>query len=604
LEKILTEKRSSEKLGGTSRPAKAQAASASLKSLKADHGQKKPHSKLSHVQGEHVQELRQELTLSAHGRLGVTEYITVDFGVSGQPHFYRYVPTLYKRSGKLCNFEVYVKGVSDSQGHPLPYTSKPVQTFECITIGDLHTAYSGVHNFKLSYDLIGSVNHVSGQPELFYSALGPQWTMPVDTASITLALAANQAGQARRAVAYLGSVASKKHARLNESGGNLHISADKLAPGEDIILVLPLPAGSIAAQGLPDTLAEIYQTSQMIFYLPVFTTIFLILIWLLLGSDQRFGKAPTFSLKALWQPPQELTPAEAGTVIDESCDDKDIISTVIDLANRGYLAIRETPCHGLVGYGSKDYEFSQPPQPVVGALKAHEELLLNVIFTGRNKAYLSDMRGYFIDYMPLFRKAIQKQVTVDRYFARNPQADRDYFVNSGIFIGAMGALFYAYSVIATDTYKMASVGLIIAGALIFAASPLMPKRTRKGVAAVEQLHKFEHFIMSASDQEIAAALEQEPEIFYRLLPYTVVNGMGGHWAERFKNRLSAGPAWYTSIEQLEQSVGEGALKAKHFDSENFYQDVALCLKTINQVAVTKAERKNEKRRPTISAKDL
>jgi hypothetical protein len=330
----------------------------------------------------------------------------------------------------------------------------------------------------------------------------------------------------------------------------------------------------------------------------------LILIWLLLGSDQRFGKAPSFSLKALWQPPLELTPAEAGTVIDESCDDKDIIATVLDLANRGYLAIRETPCHGLVGYGSKDYEFSQPPQPVIGTLQAHEELLLNVIFTGRNKAYLSDMRGYLIDYMPLFRQEIQKRVTIDRYFARNPQADRDYFVNSGIFVGAVGALFYAYSVIATDTYKMASVGLIIAGALIFAASPIMPKRTRKGVAAVEQLHKFEHFILSASDQEIAAALEQEPGIFYRLLPYAVVHGMGAQWAARFKNRLCAAPGWYTSIEQLEQSVGEGALKEQRFDSENFYQDIALCLKAINLVAVTKAEHKSDKRRPTISAKDL
>jgi hypothetical protein len=323
-----------------------------------------------------------------------------------------------------------------------------------------------------------------------------------------------------------------------------------------------------------------------------------LILWFFIGSDQHFGKAPTFTLGAPWQPPRELTPAEIGAIMDESCDDKDIVATIFDLACRGYLAIRETPCHGLMGYGSKDYEFSQPPQPVKGILKAHEELIVNVIFTGRNKSYLSDMHGYFFDYMPILRRQILSGLAKDKFFARNPQADRDYFVTAASCVLAFGAGLYAYSVFAADTYKIASYGIIISGLLVFMASGIMPKRTRKGVAAIEQCHTFEHFILHAKEEEIEAAAVHDPTIFYRLLPYTMVVGMAEYWAARFKHLIKDWPPWYISMEEAEG-------KAQEFDTETLVKELLACMHAIGQMATTRPEHKaGASSRSTVSSRNL
>ena len=539
------------------------------------------------VYREHVREVRQNVSLGPHGKLTVDEYVAVDFGKSNQLVFYRHIPTLYKRAGKICSYEVYVKGVHDEAGKALPFRSRQIQSYESIIIGDARTPLNGLHQFKLDYDLINGVNFVSGKPELFYSALGPEWTSPIDHLTLNVNVGANQNGLLKHAVAYIGSIGAKKHARLAQTSDGLQIACEKIPSGQDVILVAPLPAGSIMQTALPDQFSDLFETSQFAFFLPAATFVFLIILWLLIGSDQRFGKAPSFKLGAVWQPPSELSAAELGTIIDESCDDKDILVTIFDLAERGYIAVRETPRHGLEGYGTKDYEFSQPPQPVKGELKAHEEFILNVIFVGRNKAYLSDMDGYFSDAFPTLRKQIQQGLTKDKYFARDPQADRDYFVMTGSFITACGAMIYAYSIFVTDIHKMASVGVIVAGALIFAASGVMPKRTRRGVAAVDQIHKFEHFILSADHRAIDAAYEQDNNVFYRLLPAAVVLGMGEYWASKFKHLILQPPFWYTSMEQLE---GESS-----FDTESFVQQLLHCLKAVNGSALTKHKQKVTKK---------
>ncbi|MBS1994296.1 MAG: DUF2207 domain-containing protein [Cyanobacteria bacterium SZAS LIN-3] len=534
---------------------------------------------------EHVKELHQSLTLGPSGRLVVDETVAVDFGKAGSTSFCRRIVNLYKRSGKLCSLGIFVKGVTDGWGKEVEYKTRSADGYEYVIIGDGRTPLVGQHVFKINYDVIHSVNFVSGQPELFYSVLGREWTGPLDKVKVSMTLAPAQAALAGKAVGYVGNFGSKKHARLkhDRSGNVITVEGEKFVPGQDLLLVLPLPAGSIEKGALPDALTEIYETSKLAVLLPLGTLAVLFLLWLLIGSDQRFGKAPSFTLGAPWQPPSELTPAELGAVMDESCEDKDVATTIFDLACRGYLAIRELPNHGLTGYGTIDYEFSQPPQPVQGILKAHEEFFLNIIFTGRNKVYLSDMHGYLLDYMPVLRKQILQGLTKDKYFARNPQADRDYFATTAACVLAFGAALFAYSTFIDDSYKIGSYGILISGLLIFAGSGVMPKRTRKGVAAIEQGHTFEHFIMHGSDDDMAAALEKDPTVFYRLLPYTLALGGAEFWAHRFKKLVSQPPAWYTTLGQTDGS--------ESFDTELFVRHLLNAMKAIETVCAMKPERK-------------
>ena len=58
----------------------------------------------------------------------------------------------------------------------------------------------------------------------------------------------------------------------------------------------------------------------------------------------------------MYEPPKGFTPAEAGTLVDDSVDPRDITSTIVDLAVKGYLKIHEINEKGLL-FHHKDYEF-------------------------------------------------------------------------------------------------------------------------------------------------------------------------------------------------------------------------------------------------------
>ena len=57
------------------------------------------------------------------------------------------------------------------------------------------------------------------------------------------------------------------------------------------------------------------------------------------------GKGPRSrsrrSVAPMYEPPKGMTPAEAGTLIDDTIHPRDITSTIVDLAVRGYMKIEE-----------------------------------------------------------------------------------------------------------------------------------------------------------------------------------------------------------------------------------------------------------------------
>jgi hypothetical protein len=143
---------------------------------------------------------------------------------------------------------------------------------------------------------------------------------------------------------------------------------------------------------------------------------------------------------------------------------------------------------------------------------------------------------------------------------------------------------YAYSIFISDTYQIASYGIIVSGLLIFASSGVMPKRTRKGVGAIAQMHAFEHFILHSKDSEIDDAVKVDPTVFERLLPYAMVVGMAEFWAARFKHQIKESPAWYLTIEQEVGTAGA-------FDTEILVKDLLVAMGAIIHMASTRPEPK-------------
>ena len=74
--------------------------------------------------------------------------------------------------------------------------------------------------------------------------------------------------------------------------------------------------------------------------------------WWTKGRDPK----PDISVAPMYEPPKDMTPAEVGTLIDDVVHPRDITSTLVDLAVKGYLKIEETESKVLL-FSHRDYTF-------------------------------------------------------------------------------------------------------------------------------------------------------------------------------------------------------------------------------------------------------
>ena len=119
-----------------------------------------------------------------------------------------------------------------------------------------------------------------------------------------------------------------------------------------------------------------------IVFLPLVTLLGMFALWWYKGRDPD----PGVSVAPMYEPPPGISPAEAGTLLDDTIHPRDITSTIIDLAVRGYIKIEETAEKTLV-FTHKDYVFHllKPREQWGADLAPHERVMLENVFAGGDR---------------------------------------------------------------------------------------------------------------------------------------------------------------------------------------------------------------------------
>ena len=113
------------------------------------------------------------------------------------------------------------------------------------------------------------------------------------------------------------------------------------------------------------------------------------------------------SVAPMYEPPPGISPAEAGTLLDDSIHPRDITSTMVDLAVRGYIKIEETAEKVLL-FTHKDYIFHllKPREQWGAELAPHERVMLENVFAGGAETRLSSLKNRFYTAVPVIRQDI------------------------------------------------------------------------------------------------------------------------------------------------------------------------------------------------------
>jgi uncharacterized membrane protein len=156
----------------------------------------------------------------------------------------------------------------------------------------------------------------------------------------------------------------------------------------------------------------------------------------------------------------------------------------------------------------------------------------------KDKVMISELKNNFYKVLPPIKKALYQELISSRYFPSNPENIRKIFkwIGIGIIVASM-FLFQSWGL---------KLSIAISGLFVLMFSRFMPRKTKKGSLAKEELLGFREFIERAEKNRIEKLAKDDPTLFDRVLPYALVFGLGDRWADAFKDMYKSPPSWYYS----------------------------------------------------------
>ncbi len=501
----------------------------------------------------YIADFQAQVTVHPDGTLTVVETIVVDFGTSQWRGIFRKVPYRYRRTVKgfplRYNLRLRLVSVTDGVGHPLPVKVWREGGYVFWRIGDPNRRVSGVQTYRITYTVARAINAFDTHDELYWNATGNEWEWGIAKASCVVVLPQSFRSNQIRYTFYTGSYGSQmRQGQARQEGNQVAFVAGPLRPGEGLTVVVGIPKGVLQS---PSPFRQAIWWLQDNWSIPVGVLLPLLTFGLLFTRYWRYGRDPIWreALVVQYRPPEGVTPAEAGVLLDERADNIDIVATIIDLAVKGYLKIREVPSTKWLFLGDTDYEFvflrSEPPT------KDHEQIVWNGLRLGgiitNSSVRLSELRERFYPFLQQAKTALYRLLTKQGFFAGNPETKRQVYSVAGLiflvvspFAGIWGLSMYGGSGLALFA------GLALSGLLCFIFAPAMPRKTRKGVKTLWHLLGFREFIRRVERDRLERMLQEDPLLFDRVLPYALVFGIADEWAQKFDGLLRQPPEWYES----------------------------------------------------------
>jgi hypothetical protein len=491
------------------------------------------------AKGDEIKSFDCDIAASSSGSLLITEEIVIDFQKAPRHEILRLIPLTYKRGSGIYSINLKMKEIVDESGKPVPYHMETNGPDLNITIGDFQPPLTGRHVFKISYQASQAFTFLDGVPALTWNVTGYDWPCPIDKCMVSFHAPLRVPVKEIRPQCFAGAPAAKKPGKIVRKEDELVFSAEHLGVGQGLTIELILPKGSIAVPSIFDTVSTFVEDWFALFAVPVLTSLILYIYWNAFGRDRRTIRVTGIEVT----PPPGLSPAEVGTLMDERCETPDVISTLVDLASRGYLHIKPIPYNGILLLSKRDYQFTKkrPGQPNV-SLKAHEIIFLNALFReNQNTSYLSGLKGKFLQEIPDIKRAIWAELTAKRLFTSDPETERQvfYLMAALMFLGGIGL-----AVFGGDDNRASGLGFIVSGMITAFAANAMPARTPAGSQALARCRAFQRFVQGAEKNQVSGLLKDDPAVFGRFLPYAIVLGAADHWANAFKDLMVEPPDWY------------------------------------------------------------
>ena len=514
-----------------------------------------------------------------------TENININY-ITPHHGIYRYIPIGGTRISKIkvpgYEFETYTQNGC-----------------EVLKIGSGSYTVSGPTQYTVKYNLALYDDENSEKDMLLVNLIPTDWETDIDRAYGTVKLPKDtDLSKVEVYSGTYGTTGNDDNVRIktDEASRTISFSATNVPAHHGISIALELPQGYWV--GAP----EFGKISPWMYLLALLGPIGAFLLWFMYGRDDHMVRTLEF------YPPEGMSPGEIGYLIDGSADQRDIVSSIVYMADRGYLSIEERD--------NGAYRFRAITPPAADE-PGYVHTMYNGIFNDGNRDEADShnlgtrFREKYIYAVTQLKSMFSGDRAINRPESRSARmicaiaAVMPAFAYSE-WIGSYGgesttfAIAWAVAHIWLATRLMCSVYdklrsatkvrtvLKTLGAIWFftvglGIMPLMAPVSLSGddagasgwvkfavmtamlfintllciffaVIAIAKRSEytalmgralgFKDFIRTAELDKIEALVEEDPEYFYHILPYAYVFGLTDKWIKHFENMEIAQPTWY------------------------------------------------------------
>ncbi len=484
------------------------------------------------------------LRVEESGWLDVREEILVRFTGSWNGIF-RNIPVEY-RTEQGFSFRLRLEDVSvtGESGEALEFWSSRERHYRQLKIR-VPGASDATRKVVIHYRVPNGLRFQEEYDELYWNVTGDEWDMPILAASAMVHLPPSLSGI--RTASWTGGYGSTEDAAsVEKSEGSLFFESQRpLNFREGLTIAVAWNPGVVHRPSTTDTFLAFLRANWLL-TLPFVSLWFMWRLWASRGRDPA-----KLAISPQYEPPDGMTPAEAGTLLDNRPDMRDLTAALVDLAVRGFLRIEEIEPSGLLGrfVGKTDYRLVPvKPREEWTGMRDHEVSLLHGVFGGGSgtpaPVEMSELAHQFYKNLSSIRSGIFRELVKRGYYDQRPDKVAGMYIGAAFAVGILGVVGGLFLAEALTLSPLTAITAAIGSALpILGFGIFMPARTVKGARALERVLGFEEFLERVESDRYKRMITS-PEMFERFLPYAMAFGVEKKWAAAFEGMYTEPPDWY------------------------------------------------------------
>ncbi len=497
-----------------------------------------------------INNFNSNINIEKSGKIIIEEKINLNFKTLEKHGIYRDIPIVYNQNGKKIYTKLQVLKI-EKNDVPEKYSVSNNGNNLRIRIGDPNKTVHGFQEYSIIYSVIGVISSHKDFDEFYWNVTGNNWEADILHTEAKITLPENLIIQTS---CYEGVFRSIEKCDAKNTKKDAAFSSKRtLISGEGFTIAVGFKKGIIkilSGKTFYNTLQELSFFYYILFFLtPIALSLFILVKkWRESGRDSRLNTDNVIVVE--YESPNKLRPAEIGVLIDEKADTKDVTSTIIDLAERGFLTIREIKKSWM--FGKNDYELTKKTKDKKNLL-TYERLLLDKLFESRSTLKTSNLKYKFYKEMAKIKDSLYEELVNKNLFPKNPEKVRTFYLVIAIITIIISILIF-FTSISTQIFALIALssGILVSGLITLIFSKIMPRRTVLGYELYRKALGYKLFLDRAESYK--QRFFESKNLINEVLPYTIAFGMTKKFSEAMKEI------------GLEKEMGKGFYHGATFNS--------------------------------------